>query len=710
MTSEPSVKSRVPMVSRLLNPKSVAIVGASPTPGALGDSVLRNLERASFAGDIHLINPKRTEIRGRACIPSVASLPSGVDCAILAIPRAGVLEAVRACAERDVGGVVIFSAGFAEAGEAGRAEQEEIAAIARAAGMMVEGPNCLGLVNHVHGAPLTFIDLPGTRLGDRRGVAIVSQSGAMAAVVGVALHARSIGVSYSVSTGNEAAAGVEVFVEHLLDDPDTAGILLIVEQFRNPQRFLKAAARSRQVGKPLLLLHPGHSAAARKSAETHTGAMAGDDAVMRLKVRQAGVAIVDTLEELLDLSELVIRCGGAPKAGAAVLTDSGFFKAMTLDFCESVGLELPPLPERTHTALRAVLPDFVPPSNPLDLTAQGLIDPDLYRKTFEPLLDEDAYGSIVLGLIMTNEATSQRKLEPVLGAIRALKPRKPVIVAGLDEGAEVPPDLVAGLRAAGAPFFPSPERAYRALSAFTAFGAALPETVVAPAVSVDLAASGTIPEYASKRVLAALGIPTPPGGFARSVAEAQTVAARIGYPVVLKAQSPDLSHKSDAGGVVLNVGDDEALAQGWAKMHESIAGYHPGLVLDGVLVETMARRGIELIVGARNDPDWGPVLLVGFGGVLAEAMKDIRLLAPDLSIPAIAAELHQLKSAAILRGFRGAPAADVDAAAAIIARLGALMVARPDIVEVDINPVVVYPKGEGAVALDALMVVATAGG
>jgi acyl-CoA synthetase (NDP forming) len=705
MTSEPTSVAAKPSVSRLLNPRAIAIVGASPTPGALGDSVLRNLDRANFAGDIHLINPKRSEIRGRACVASVMDLPYGVDCAVLAIPRAGVLDAVRACAAQGVGGVIIFSAGFAENGEAGRAEQEEIAAIARAAGMVVEGPNCLGLVNHVHGAPLTFIDLPGTRLGDRRGVAIVSQSGAMAAVVGVALHHRSIGVSYSISTGNEAATGVEDFVEHLLDDPDTSAILLVVEQFRNPGRFLDAAARCREAGKPLILLHPGHSAAARKSAETHTGAMAGDDAVMRLKVRHAGVALVETLEELLDLSELVARCPAAPRAGAAVLTDSGFFKAMTLDFCEAVGLELPALSEHTHAALRAALPEFVPPSNPLDLTAQGLIDPGLYRRTLAPLLDDDAYGSVVLGLIMTNEATSRRKLEPVLQAVHDLKPGKPIIVAALDEGAEVPAELVAGLRAAGAPFFPSPERAYRALSAFTAFGKIPPETVAPTPIEIAALPAGTVPEYASKRVLAELGIPIPPGGLARSVAEAQAVAARIGYPVVLKAQSSALSHKSDAGGVALNLGDDQALADGWAAMHASVAAYSPGLALDGVLVEAMGRRGIELIIGARNDPDWGPVILAGFGGVQAEAMRDVRLLPPNLAIPAIVDELHQLKSAALLRGFRGSPAADVEAAAAIIARLGSLMQARPDIVEVDINPVVVYPSGRGALALDALMIV-----
>jgi len=690
-------------MERLLRPRSIAIIGASPTPGALGASVLANLERAGYSGAIHLVNPRRSEIGGRACAPSVADLPRDIDCAVLAIPRAGVIDALRACGEQGVGSAVIFSAGFAEDGEAGRAAQTEIGAIARQYGMIVEGPNCLGLVNYVDNVPLTFVEIPGKHLAHPRGIAIVSQSGAMAAVISVVLASRDIGISHFVSTGNEAAAGVEDFVEHLLKAATTQAILMVVEQFRAPSRFLALAARARAQGIPILLLHPGKSAAARKSAETHTGAMAGDDPLMRMKLTHAGVAIVDTLEELNDLAELVFRCGRPPVGGTAVLAESGAFKALTLDFCEAIGLELPEFPAATLAALREALPPFIQPANPLDLTAHGLVEPDLYRRTLVPLLADPSLGAVVLAIILTNEATSNLKLGPIIEAIRELRPAKPVIFAGLDEGAVVENRHIEALRALGVPFFPSPERAFRALGRFTALGLPPRATRPAAALAATLLPPGVLPEYRSKQVLAELGIAVPAGGFAANLPEAEAVAARIGYPVVLKAQAAALSHKSDAGGVVLNLADPVGLAAGWAKLHAAVGAARPDVQLDGVLVERMGSRGFELIVGARRNPEWGAVLLVGAGGVLAEAFHDVRLLPPDLSHAAIMDELLLLKTAALIKGFRGAPALDIAAAADIVAKVGALVEAHPEISEIDINPVVLYPEGQGALALDALI-------
>jgi acyl-CoA synthetase (NDP forming) len=690
----------------LLRPRSIVIVGASSTPGALGASVLENLERAGYAGEIHLINPKYAEIGGRKCLPSVADLPEGVDCAIMAIPRVGVLDAVKACAARRVGGAIIYSAGFAEAGAQGKAEQEEIGRIARENNLAVEGPNCLGPVNHVDGIPLTFIYTEAKKIGAARGVAIVSQSGAMSAVLGVSLASHALPISFTVSTGNEAACGVEEFVEYLLADEHTRVMTMIVEQFRKPQKFLELAARVRQAGKYIVLLHPGRSSAARASAATHTGAMAGDYNVMRTKVSHAGVVVVETLEELLDVSDLLVRCPSLPRGGAAVMTDSGAFKAMTLDFCESIGLPLPPLPPPVHEGLRQVLPEFVPPSNPLDLTAQTLVDPDLYKRTLPHLLGDDAYGSVVLTVILTDESTASRKFPPIVSALKAIKPKKPVIFAAMDEGATFDPSYVAALRSLGIPFFPTAERVYRALARLTQYTAKLTGGAPFPApLSSGLPLqSGMMPEYRSKEVLAAAGIRIPAGGLARSLEEAQAVAARVGFPVVLKAQAVDLPHKSDAGGVVLNLNHAADVAAGWQRLHDNLARAKPGLQLEGVLVEQMGQRGAELIVGAQNDQDWGPVLLVGFGGVLAEALHDVRLLAPELPVEAVMRELYELKSAALLRGFRGSPALDVRAAAEIVCKLGALMRAAPEIKEVDINPVVVYPEGQGAVALDALLV------
>ncbi len=705
----PVVAGRPP-IDRLLRPRSVAIVGASPTPSSFGASVLANLENAGFSGELYLINPRRSEIHGRPCLPSIDALPQGVDCAVLAIPRASVLEGVAACGRRGVGGVIIFSAGFAESGAEGRAEQEKLAAIAHDHDMLIEGPNCLGMVNFIDGIPLTFVLTPSAPHIGRDGIAIASQSGAMAAVVGVGLRSRDLGISFSISTGNEAVTNVEDYLEFLVEEEHTRVILMIVEHFRRPRKFLAAAARARASGKHIVLLHPGRSGAARASAETHTGAMAGDYQVMRTKVSHAGVIVVDTLEELLDVSEVLVRCPSLPSAGAAVLTESGAFKALTLDFCEMLGLPLPALSEVTTAALRAVLPDFIPPTNPLDVTAQALVDPELYGRTVPLILNDDLYGSLVLGIILTDEATSGLKLPPILSALSRLKPAKPVLFAGLDEGAQISPAFVRELRCLGVPFFPSPERAYRALARLTKF-AAQQATYGVSGAGVDPEADalpplpvGVIPEYRSKEILRSLGIRVPQGGLARSVEEAQSIAAEIGYPVVLKAQSSRLSHKSDAGGVALDLATPESVANAWRRIFEETARARPGLALDGILVEKMGGRGVELIVGGRRDPEWGPVLLVGFGGVLAEALHDVRLLPPDLPVEAIESELAQLKSAALLRGFRGSPALDVRAVAEIVSRLGRLMLAASQIREVDMNPVAVYPQGQGAVALDALIV------
>lgn len=705
--SSPRPATAAAPIERLLRPRSVVIVGASEKPGALGASVLSNLTRNGFAGEIHLINPKREEIAGRPCLPTIDDLPDGVDVAVLAIPRAAVLDSIRALARRGVGAAVIFSAGFAEGGEEGLAEQCEIGRIAAESGMMVEGPNCLGLVNYVDSIPLTFVETEATPLGDRPGIGIVSQSGAMAAVLGVTLASRALGLSFSVSTGNEAASGVEDYVDYLVAHPGTRVIAMIVEQFRKPQRFLAAARAAREAGKTIVLLHPGKSSAARESAATHTGAMAGDYPVMRLLVERAGVVFAETLEELGDIAEIALRCPALPSGGTVVLGESGAFKALTLDLCEEIGLALPAIDDSDAPALRAALPAFVGVSNPLDLTAQGLIDPDLYNRTLSALFGDQRFGTILLGIIQTDPVTTGIKIPPILEAMRAQGGEKPVIFAGLDEGAPIPAAHIEALRNLSIPYFPSNERALRAIKRLTAL-AERDFTTAGPRgeLTIDLpAGGGVIPEYRAKQLLAPLGLPFPSAELATSVADAQAIAARLGSAVVLKAQSAELSHKSDAGGVVLNLSGDEAVASGWDRLMQGVSAHSPGLLLDGVLVEKMGQRGLELIVGARSDPDWGPVILVGFGGVQAEILKDVRLIAPDMPRAAILAELGKLKSAALLHGYRGSPALDVDAVAALVETLGAIMLANPRIREVDLNPVVLHPAGQGAVALDALMLI-----
>jgi acyl-CoA synthetase (NDP forming) len=695
-------------LDRLLRPRSVALVGASATAGSLGECVFTNLEASGYRGDLHLVNPKRPVIHGRQSFASIDELPDGIDCAVLAVPGVAVLPSVRACAAKGFGSVIVFSAGFGEAGDEGRAAQEELARIARHHDMIVEGPNCLGMVNYLDGIPLTFVMTPPQPAPDIAGAAILSQSGALAAVVSVNMRHHHIPLTYSVSTGNEAANRIEDFLEHLIGEKHTRVFALVVEQFRQPRRFLDLARRARRAGQFIVLLHPGHSKEARASAATHTGAIAGDYKVMRTLVTRAGVIHVESMEELVDVTQILVRCREVPTSGAAIFTESGAFKALTLDLCNRIGLPLPALSPHAEHALRQALPAFIPPSNPLDLTAQGLVDPDLYRRTLPPVLEDGAFGSVMLGIILTDARTMRLKLPPIVDALTILKPDKPVIFAALDEGAPFTFVELEQLRQLGVPCFPSPERALRAIARVSASRLDLEEQLDVPLAIAAIPAThvGVLSEFESKKLLTQLGIPVPAGDLAFTTDDALRIATQIGYPVALKAQSPHLPHKSDAGAVLLGIDSDEALLSAWNRLHNNVRTVRPDLTLDGVLIERMGERGVELIVGGRNDAQWGPVLLVGFGGVLAEAADDVRLLAPDLTANEIECELSKLRCNALLRGFRGAPPVDISAVAAMVAAIGRWMRSEPRLLEIDINPVVVYTQGKSAMALDALISIA----
>ncbi len=692
---------------RLLRPKSVAIVGASPSPGSLGGGVLANLRRSGFSGPIHLVNPKYGDIGGIACVGSVEQLPDGVDCTVLAVGRKQVPDMVRACAAKKFGGLIVLAGGFAEEGEEGRAMQADIARTAAEAGMALQGPNCLGTTNYVDGAAMMFGAAPADPLGVRPGVGIISQSGAMAAVVRVALQARGIGLSYVVSTGNEAVTGAEDFLEEFLEDSQTRVVALLMEQIRDPARFLSLAERARALGKPIVLLHLGRTESGREAAQTHTGALSGDYATMAAQVRARGVHVVDSLEALVDLPEMLIRFEGrSPTGGAMLVTESGAFRGLAFDSCAEAGLDLPELPQSIFDTLKDELPAFSPPSNPLDLTAQALVDPSLYFRVIEAVADDPAFGSIVIAITLPSAEAADRKMPPIIDALKALTGRKPVVFAMLGEDCPIPEVHVEAVRATGAPFFRSPERAFRALAQLTRPAgielAPAGETLAAPGAQLP---SGTIPEYRAKAFLAEFGVPIAQGSLANSPEEAAEIAGRIGWPVVLKAQSADLPHKSDVGGVAINIADEAALRSAWEAMSGKIALARPGLQLDGILVEPMAASGLELIVGARNDGEWGPVILVGMGGVMAEIMRDAALIPAIASRAAMKDALLSLSGAALFGGYRGSDAADLEAAVDVIEALARAVRRHPEIAEVDLNPVVLHSQGKGASVLDALIVV-----
>lgn len=691
-------------LDRLLRPRSVAIVGVSPEPGHMGGSVLANLERCRFEGEIHLVSRSRPEINGRRCTPSIDDLPQGVDVAVLVIPQTAVLDAIAACGRRGVGGAIVFASGYAEVGEAGRADQDKLAAAARAANVAILGPNCIGMCSFAVGAALTFefnVERPPAEAKPKIGM--VAQSGAVAAIMRMAFLAKGLGVTYYISTGNEADLTAEDFLGALIDDDDTQVATLFVEQIRRPQAFLEIAQRARARRKPIVVMHPGRSQRARTSASSHTGALAGDHAVMTALLSHAGVTVVDTLEELLDTAELLARFE-PPVHGPGIITNSGAIKGFALDFCDGLGFDIPRLGEASLTALKAALPPFASLDNPVDVTAQVLRDVTIWTRSAQALLADPGIGSLCLPMVAGSQKLAMDKVNALLPTILAAG--KPAVIAVLGDDFPVPPDFIAAFRGAGIPVLRSPERALRALAHATAYGQRLAAQDAAPppAALPPLPGRGVLAEHAGKQYLAALGIAVPQGALARNRDEAVEIAARTGYPVALKAQAAALAHKSDAGGVVLNIADAGALRAAWDEVTRNVAARQGGLALDGMLVERMAPRGVELIVGARRDPHWGPVLLVGLGGIWTEALDDVRLMPADLSHDGIMAEIGRLKGARLLHGLRGSAPVDIAAIADVAMKLGALMRARHEVSEVDINPLMAYPGG--VLALDALIVTA----
>ena len=709
--AETSVLASIRPMGRVIAPRSIAIVGASADPRSFGGFVLANLERFGYDGAIYPISRSSDEINGRPCVKTVAELPEGVDLAVLAIPEAGVLEAVKGLAARRCHAAVLFASGYAEAGEEGQARQAELARVARDAGILLVGPNCMGFSNLAAGVPVTFEPLAARPRETRPGVGIVAQSGFMAANLRDAFLGRGVAVTSVFSTGNEVSVCVEDVLAHDIADAQTRVIAVYVEQIRRPQVFLRLAAQARAAGKPVVLLMPGRSARAREAAQSHTGALAGDHATAAALLKREAVVVVDSLDELLDTTAILLRYPQPPAGGTAFMTGSGAMKNIALDFADDFGLDLPALGAATVDKLTAMLPGYAVAENPLDYTTIGVRQPGLIGELLLTMLDDAAIGSIVLAIPVGPVMAQRDKADHIVPAFaRATKPA--VLVLTGDTG-PVEPFFLEAIQASGVPLFRSADRALRALANVAAYGEALQRAARATQGLANLLplpgpvpANGIFAEYQGKTWLAQAGLPVPRGALARSADEAVRIAAGVGYPVVLKAQASALPHKSDVGGVIVGLADETALRAGWERLHASVHQHRPELVLDGALVEGMGPRGLELVVGAKRDADWGPVVLVGLGGIWIEALKDVRLIPADMAEEDIVVELGRLKAAVVLQGIRGAAGVDLKAIANVVALVGAQMRANPQITEIDINPLVAYPAGSAqpVLALDALVV------
>lgn len=716
------------VLQQIVAAKSVVIVGASDDPRALGGFVLANLTSFGYGGAVHLVSRSSTQINGKACVDQIAKLPLGIDLAVLAIPEAGVLDAITQLGERQCHAAVLFASGYAETGEEGQERQRVLQAAAKNAGVRVIGPNCMGFTNFSTKLALTFEPLSESYIEAANqmapsGIAVIAQSGAMAAGLRDALLGRGLLPQMVFSTGNEVDIQVEDAIEHSLADDNIRVVCVYAEQIRSPQRFLQLAQEAVKRSKPITLLMPGKSARAAAAAASHTGALAGDHAVASALLRAHAVALVNSLDELIDTTAILARYPAPPVGGVAFMTGSGAVKNIALDMADSVGLPLPELQTKTVNQLSDKLPSFAVAENPLDYTTIGFRQPGLIGEIVHTMLSDTGISSLVLAIPAGPVMAQRDKADHILPALAAAI--KPVVLIINGDDGPIEPFFIEAIRTSRVPFFRSTDRALRALGCVCAYAQAAQSlrqrdqatkqqaAVIALPESVKPLVRGIHPEYAGKAWFKALNLSVPVGLLAHNTSEALLIAEQIGYPVVLKAQASALPHKSDAGGVIVNVKDADALQLAWQKLHDNVTNYANAkrmqLQLDGVLVETMGTQGLEMVVGAKRDGAWGPVMMVGLGGIWIEALQDVRLLAPTLTEDEIITELHQLKAAAVLRGMRGQSAVDFKAIAQVVKRLAEQMLVNEDLMEIDVNPLIVYPVSISAnsktsvLALDALI-------
>ncbi|WP_176598185.1 MULTISPECIES: acetate--CoA ligase family protein [Sphingobium] len=709
VTVDPATDRR-PGMEALLRPRSIAIFGMSSRPGTTGRIILKQILGGGFSGDIHLVGRSGGEVEGIPILTVPEELPEGIDLAILTVPAEGLHDAIQACVARKIGSAVSFASGFAELGEEGRRRQEEIAAVAARGNLALLGPNTVGYYNFVDGLTVMMIDQaspPPLPKDSGPAMAIVAQSGGIANHLAGSLRARSVPLSYIMTTGNEAVIDVSQLVDHFLDDDRTQVIAAYAEQIGAPQDFLALGAKAKARGKSVLLLHPGRTAKGQAAASTHTGSLAGNYAAMALAVEQAGILLVETMEELIDVAQLLLYFPQAPEGGLGLLTTSGALCALSADYLDSRELDMPALSDGTLDALRAMLPDYLSPKNPLDLGTLPAWKPEMIGAGAAQLLADPNIGSIIVSLPLTEADRMTAWLTSFSEAYRAAP--KPTIFVLAGEDCPLPDALLQSAARDGIVLMRSNERAIRALATYHrhAGDRRRPAQAVQPEKFAFLPplGSGTQAEWSSKAVVSAIGIPVPPGALAVTPDEAVSIAERVGYPVVMKAQAASLAHKSEVGGVMLSLRDADAVRSAWDRLHANVAKGRPDLRLDVILVEAMGRQGLELVVGATRDAAWGPIMMVGLGGIWVEALQDVRLISPAMSRNRIVEELGRLKAARLLHGFRGAPPVDVEAVADAVQAVARLMTTEPAIKEIDINPLVALPVGEGVIALDALIVV-----
>jgi acetate---CoA ligase (ADP-forming) len=704
----------VEAVQRLLAPSSLALVGVTESSN-WSQALVANLRGLGFQGRLHMVNPRHRTVFDQPCHGSVLDIPDQVDGAYVMTGTSVVPRVVEECGERAIRSISVLTSGFKEVGGEGVELERKLTSRCRELGIAMLGPNCLGFVNYPRRTAAYALPLaPPLRPG---GIGILTQSGAMLIHIHRLALARGTGLSLLVSSGNEAMLDSVALLETMLEDPETRVLAALIEGIRDGPGFVRLAERAMAAGKPLVVLKLGRSRAAARAATAHTGALAGEDRVVDAVLRRLGVVRVDSLEEMMETAA-VLASGQVPRGRrTGVIAPSGGACGMIADLAEGTSIELPDLGRPTLDALSEILPPFATPQNPLDTTGYVVLDPTLLARAVETVARDPAVDNLLVVSDPPREpavnAQATRERSATLGRVLAAGDRFAIVSASVSgEMTDFGREVAAEARLYFANGIPL---AVKALDRAITYGEARRRARRRPvhpdparraaAHALMNGAGGPLSEARSMELLDLYGLPTPPRRLARGASEAAEAAAELGFPVVLKVQSADIPHKTEAGAVALGVTDREAAALAFARVTASARRHHPAAAIEGTLVTPQIQPVAELIAGAMVDPQFGPLVLLGLGGLLAEAIDQVVLRPAPLDEDDAREMLDELPGSAVLTGARGRPVADLAALAAALIRLGDLATELShELLELDINPLFALPEGQGALAGDALAV------
>jgi len=695
-------------LKKLLAPQAVAIVGASEKEGFGGDTC-RNVISYADMDKVYFVNPKRETVLGRRCYPSIAEIPTVVDLVVLCTPQKLVEPLLREAAEAGAKAAVVYASGYSETGtEEGRKAEVRLKQLCKELDIALMGPNCAGFMNYVDNVT-AFAFLSAER--DRKGsVGLISQSGQLCLSF---MDHPAMRFSYSISAGNCSVVSMEDYLQYLVEDDHTKVIGLYLEGVTQPDKFIRALRHAAQKRKPVVVLKTGRSAKGRLVAASHTGSLSGADAMYDAIFSKFGVIRVNDAEELLATTQLFATLPQIPQStGFASINLSGGETGICADMGEISGIDYPDFTDETVSRLKDLLPSYASPANPLDTTATISYDADTYAAVLQTVMDDPGIGMVIIGYTLLHEIADPcihymaKGIEQVMRGEQA----KPVAMLPFFENTRNP-DYERRLAAAGVPVLPPPAYGFAALHHLKNFISYSPQDhTLELAIPKTCQEQGgrTLSEQASCKILNDYNIPTPQGDIASNREEAVKIASQVGYPVVLKIASADIAHKSDIGGVALNICDDHGVLEAFDLLIANGLKHVPHARVDGVFVQKMLPAGLEVIIGVNNDPQFGPAVLVGLGGVFVEIFKDTALLPAPFTEREALHMLGELKAIPLFQGYRGGKELDIEALAKMIAQVSILAQEQKNsIAELDINPVFVYEQGQGVCAADALVVMKT---